>query len=69
MILELINISIGTVDSNVMSKKDGFLNGLDILEIMYGLASVPTKDDEDPQKINIHIVVGSVLGGFALLCL
>ncbi|KAL5556917.1 hypothetical protein UlMin_039153 [Ulmus minor] len=59
----VINISIGT--SNETSQKDAFLNGLEILEIMDGLASVPT----DPHKINVLVVVGSVLGGFALLCI
>ncbi|PON46372.1 Mitogen-activated protein kinase kinase kinase [Trema orientale] len=59
----VMNISIGP--SNTTTEKNAFLNGLEILEIMDGLAVNPKEND--PSKISIPIVVGSALGGFALL--
>ena len=59
----VINISIGP--SNTTLEQNAFLNGLEILEIKEGLAAVPKENDQS--KMSTPTVVGSVLGGFALL--
>ena len=61
----VINVSIGP--SNTTGNKKPFLNGLEILEIMDGLASIPPENDSS--KISTPKVVGSVLGAFSLLCI
>ncbi|KAF3439023.1 hypothetical protein FNV43_RR17298 [Rhamnella rubrinervis] len=71
------NATVESDDSGVMNirisptsespAKNAYLNGLEILEIMKGLASVPKETDS--KKINIPIVIGSVVGGLALICI
>ncbi|XP_060962900.1 probable receptor-like protein kinase At2g23200 [Cannabis sativa] len=58
-------MSIGIGPSNASIEKNAFLNGLEILQIMDGTALVPKEDE--PSKISIPIVVGSALGGLALV--
>ncbi|KAK9949048.1 hypothetical protein M0R45_004594 [Rubus argutus] len=46
---------------------NAFLNGLEILEIMEGSASIPNV--KESKKNNVALVVGSVVGGLSLMCL
>ncbi|XP_050383545.1 probable receptor-like protein kinase At2g23200 [Argentina anserina] len=63
---EVVNISIApnfTIDI-----PNAFLNGLEILQIMEGTAVI--YDLEESKKVNVAIVVGSVLGGgLFLICI
>ncbi|XP_062102618.1 probable receptor-like protein kinase At2g23200 [Humulus lupulus] len=59
----VMNIGIGL--SNSSSEPNAFLNGLEILEIMDGTAPVPI--EHEPSKISIPTIVGSALGGLALV--
>ncbi|KAM5576680.1 hypothetical protein ABKV19_007498 [Rosa sericea] len=63
---ELINISIrpNLEDATV---QNAFLNGLEILEIMEGVASIPNV--KESKKNMVALVVGSVLGGLSLICI
>ncbi|PON35348.1 Mitogen-activated protein kinase kinase kinase [Parasponia andersonii] len=70
-----IDFVVGSYDSDVMNISIGhtnprfgdhpFLNGLEILEIVDALAAIPTEYEQ--RQVNIPIVLGSLLGGFALL--
>ncbi|KAL5556918.1 hypothetical protein UlMin_039154 [Ulmus minor] len=64
----VMNISIGPSNATD-EEKNAFLNGLEILEMVDGLVSVPIENDAHPRKIKVLVVVGSVLGGVALLCI
>ncbi|XP_061997056.1 uncharacterized protein LOC133714784 [Rosa rugosa] len=59
---ELINITVKPKSESA----DAFLNGLEILEIVEGLAPIPTV--RDSKKNIVAPVVGSVLGGLSLIC-
>ncbi|XP_062102620.1 probable receptor-like protein kinase At2g23200 [Humulus lupulus] len=71
-----IDLEVGSYDSGVMNVSIGhttpkygenpFLNGLEIFEIMDALASMPTATEDHSTKT---LVVGSVLGSVALLCI
>ncbi|PRQ55416.1 putative protein kinase RLK-Pelle-CrRLK1L-1 family [Rosa chinensis] len=61
---ELFNISIRP--NNGASEQNAFLNGLEILEIVEGLAPIPNV--KESKKNVVAPVVGSVLGGLSLIC-
>ncbi|KAM5576681.1 hypothetical protein ABKV19_007499 [Rosa sericea] len=61
---EPINITIKPKSESTIT--DAFLNGLEILEIVEGLAPIPTV--RDSKKNIVAPVVGSVLGGLSLFC-
>ncbi|XP_061996960.1 probable receptor-like protein kinase At2g23200 [Rosa rugosa] len=61
---ELINISIGP--RNDSWEQNAYLNGLEILEIVEGLAPIPNV--RESKKNIVAPVVGSVLGGLSLIC-
>ncbi|KAJ7944476.1 putative Receptor-like protein kinase [Quillaja saponaria] len=62
---ELVNISIGIHRDS--PKKTAFLNGLEILEVIdtSGLVPIPINKTTD----HLPLVLGSVLGGLALICI
>ncbi|PRQ48087.1 putative protein kinase RLK-Pelle-CrRLK1L-1 family [Rosa chinensis] len=57
---KLINISIAPNLKNT-TEKNAFLNGLEILEILEGTSLIYNL--EESKKVNVALVVGSVLGG------
>ncbi|KAM5551675.1 hypothetical protein ABKV19_026498 [Rosa sericea] len=61
---ELFNISIRP--KNGSFEQNAFLNGLEILEIVEGLAPIPNV--KESKKNVVAPVVGSVLGGLSLMC-
>ncbi|KAH7520249.1 hypothetical protein FEM48_Zijuj08G0124100 [Ziziphus jujuba var. spinosa] len=61
----VLSISIGTLIRSPVQK--AYLNGLEILEIMDGIASVPVEDNS--KKINVATLIGSVAGALAVVCI
>lgn len=61
----ILNVSIGTLSESL--DKKAYLNGLELLEVKEGFASRPAEDN--PKKVNIAIVIGSVAGGLAVICI
>ncbi|XP_048335458.1 probable receptor-like protein kinase At2g23200 [Ziziphus jujuba] len=59
----ILNVSIGTL-SNSTDKK-AYLNGLEILQVKEGFASVPVENNS--KKINVAVIIGSVAGGLAVI--
>ncbi|XP_024020651.1 probable receptor-like protein kinase At2g23200 [Morus notabilis] len=65
---DVMNIGIGL--SKKTTENNAFLNGLEILEIKRGLALTPVENEESGnKKTKAPIVIGSAIGGFALLCI
>lgn len=64
--LGIMNISVGP-EAEAGSDRNAYLNGLEIMEIMERSGSVPVVNG--PRKKHVMVVVGSVLGGLALICI
>ena len=62
-----LNISIGPRIDSI--KNYSFLNGLEIMEIMEELGWVSMKNESKKKNIHIPLLVGSVVGGLALVCI
>ncbi|KAK2356940.1 receptor protein kinase HERK [Trifolium repens] len=49
-------------------KPNAFLNGLELMKVIASSGSIPLDDlDSNSKKINLHLVVGSVVGGLVLV--
>ncbi|KAL6277592.1 hypothetical protein ACE6H2_021193 [Prunus campanulata] len=62
---QLISISIGA--RIYSTNRTAFLNGLEMLEIMEGSASI--SDVKESMKKNVGLVVGSVVGSLSFICI
>ncbi|KAH7520250.1 hypothetical protein FEM48_Zijuj08G0124200 [Ziziphus jujuba var. spinosa] len=59
----ILNVSIGTLSNS--TDKRAYLNGLEILQVKEGFASVPVENNS--KKINVAVIIGSVAGGLAVI--
>lgn len=63
----VMSIGIGSA-ANLLGNK-AFLNGLEILEIKEGQAAIPREEETSTNKIKTPVVIGSAVGGSALICI
>jgi serine/threonine protein kinase len=63
----LMNISIGSRDDS--DQKTAYLNGLEIKEILNNSGSIPIVRAQKNNRVRVLLVVGSVIGGLALICI
>jgi hypothetical protein len=61
----LLNVSV--VPNTTTATPNAFLNGLELMKVIESSGLIPLDDSDSNSKINVHVVVGSVVGVLVLV--